>query len=105
MIKLRPLKHANIITYYTLSLLSGIFMGATVAPIGAWFLAWVSLAPLLMLVVKFTPKTDKNYQSPPSSWPHLGHRLSRSCHIMDYRYSSHGLAGCPVATELNYYPV
>ena len=65
MIKLRPLKPANIITYYTLSLLSGIFMGATVAPIGAWFLAWVSLAPLWMLVVKFTPKTDKNYPSPP----------------------------------------
>ncbi|MFN6218434.1 MAG: apolipoprotein N-acyltransferase, partial [Aphanizomenon sp.] len=65
MIKLRPLKPANIIIYYTLSLLSGIFMGATVAPIGAWFLAWVSLAPLWMLVVKFTPKTDKNYPSPP----------------------------------------
>ncbi|MEY3333799.1 MAG: apolipoprotein N-acyltransferase, partial [Cyanobacteriota bacterium] len=39
-------KNLNPITYYTLIFASGIFMGATVAPIGAWFLAWVALAPL-----------------------------------------------------------
>ena len=65
MLKLRHQKISSPIIYYTLSLLSGIFMGATVAPIGAWFLAWVSLTPLWMLVVKFIPKTDKNYPSPP----------------------------------------
>ncbi|MFM6012708.1 MAG: apolipoprotein N-acyltransferase, partial [Dolichospermum sp.] len=48
-----------------MSLVSGIFMGTTVAPIGAWFLAWVSLAPLWMLLVKITPKTDKTYPSAP----------------------------------------
>ncbi|MDB9536686.1 apolipoprotein N-acyltransferase [Dolichospermum planctonicum CS-1226] len=65
MLKLRHQKISSLIIYYTLSLLSGIFMGTTVAPIGAWFLAWVSLAPLWMLVVKSTLKTDKNYSSPP----------------------------------------
>ncbi|MFM6317744.1 MAG: apolipoprotein N-acyltransferase, partial [Dolichospermum sp.] len=65
MIKLRLLKPPNISIYYTLSFLSGIFMGTTVAPIGAWFLAWVSLTPLWMLLIKITPKTDKNYPSAP----------------------------------------
>jgi len=31
-------------------------MGATVAPVGAWFLAWFALAPLWVLVVKFAPR-------------------------------------------------
>lgn len=31
---------------------SGILMGLTVAPVGAWFLAWVALAPLWVLVVR-----------------------------------------------------
>ncbi|MFM6029082.1 MAG: apolipoprotein N-acyltransferase, partial [Dolichospermum sp.] len=61
MLKLRHQKIFSTIIYYTLSLLSGIFMGTTVAPIGAWFLAWVSLTPLWMLLIKITPKTDKNY--------------------------------------------
>ncbi|MFM6495320.1 MAG: apolipoprotein N-acyltransferase, partial [Dolichospermum sp.] len=63
MLKLRHQKIFSTIIYYTLSLLSGIFMGTTVAPIGAWFLAWVSLTPLWMLLIKITPKTDKNYPS------------------------------------------
>ncbi|MFN9169020.1 MAG: apolipoprotein N-acyltransferase, partial [Dolichospermum sp.] len=63
MLKLRHQKISSPIIYYTLSLLSGIFMGTTVAPIGAWFLAWVSLAPLWILLIKITPKTDKNYPS------------------------------------------
>ncbi|MBW4564035.1 MAG: apolipoprotein N-acyltransferase [Mojavia pulchra JT2-VF2] len=38
---------------YTLSFISGVLMGLTVAPIGAWFLAWIALAPLWVLVVSF----------------------------------------------------
>ncbi|BAY22606.1 apolipoprotein N-acyltransferase [Calothrix sp. NIES-2100] len=37
---------------YTSSFISGVFMGLTVAPVGAWFLAWIALAPLWVLVVK-----------------------------------------------------
>lgn len=37
-----------------IALASGILMGLTVAPVGAWFLAWVALAPLWVLVVKST---------------------------------------------------
>ncbi|MBU7581974.1 MAG: apolipoprotein N-acyltransferase [Nostoc sp. TH1S01] len=37
---------------YTLSLLSGVLMGLTVAPVGAWFLAWIALAPLWVIVVQ-----------------------------------------------------
>jgi apolipoprotein N-acyltransferase len=39
---------------YALSLVSGLLMGVTVAPVGAWFLAWVALAPLWVIVVKYT---------------------------------------------------
>ncbi|MEA5617042.1 apolipoprotein N-acyltransferase [Cronbergia sp. UHCC 0137] len=45
--------------FYTLSLISGMLMGATVAPVGAWFLAWVALAPLWVLVVKNIPEKKK----------------------------------------------
>jgi apolipoprotein N-acyltransferase len=38
-----------------IALASGILMGLTVAPVGAWFLAWIALAPLWVLVVT-TPK-------------------------------------------------
>jgi apolipoprotein N-acyltransferase len=38
-------------SFYTSSLISGILMGLTVAPVGAWFLAWIALAPLWILVV------------------------------------------------------
>lgn len=44
--------------YLLLALASGIAMGITVAPVGAWFLAWIALAPLWVLVV-----------SPPTSLP------------------------------------
>ncbi|WP_052311089.1 apolipoprotein N-acyltransferase [Anabaena sp. PCC 7108] len=46
---------------YALSLISGLLMGVTVAPVGAWFLAWVALAPLWVIVVKYT--------TPPASCP------------------------------------
>lgn len=34
------------------ALLSGICMGLTVAPVSAWFLAWIALAPLWVIIVK-----------------------------------------------------
>ncbi|MDZ8260474.1 apolipoprotein N-acyltransferase [Nostoc sp. ChiQUE01b] len=46
------------------ALASGILMGLTVAPVGAWFLAWIALVPLWVLVV--TSAKRKN-QSPPAS--------------------------------------
>ena len=57
MIKLGQQKISNPIIFYTL-FFSGILMGTTVAPIGAWFLAWVALIPLWILVIKYTSKTD-----------------------------------------------
>ncbi len=38
--------------FILLTLGSGILMGLTVAPVGAWFLAWIALAPLWVLVVR-----------------------------------------------------
>jgi apolipoprotein N-acyltransferase len=35
-----------------IALLSGVLMGCTPAPLNAWFLAWIALAPLWLLVVK-----------------------------------------------------
>ncbi|MBN4004451.1 apolipoprotein N-acyltransferase [Nostoc sp. LPT] len=46
-----------------IALVSGILMGLTVAPVGAWFLAWIALAPLWVLVA--TSDKHKN-QSPPA---------------------------------------
>jgi apolipoprotein N-acyltransferase len=46
-----------------IALASGILMGLTVAPVGAWFLAWIALVPLWVLLV--TSAKRKN-QSPPS---------------------------------------
>lgn len=38
------------VLYLLLALGSGVAMGLTVAPVGAWFLAWVALAPLWVIV-------------------------------------------------------
>ncbi len=46
-----------------IALCSGILMGLTVAPVGAWFLAWIALAPLWVLIL--TSAKCKN-QSPPA---------------------------------------
>ena len=43
---------------YTLSFISGVLMGLTVAPVGAWFLAWIALAPLWVLVVKHSTQLE-----------------------------------------------
>jgi apolipoprotein N-acyltransferase len=40
--------------------MSGIFMGLTVAPVGAWFFAWFALTPLWVLVVKYCQNSQKN---------------------------------------------
>ncbi|WP_392535552.1 apolipoprotein N-acyltransferase [Nostoc sp. C117] len=48
---------------YLIALASGILMGLTVAPVGAWFLAWIALVPLWVLVVGYAK--EKN-QSPPA---------------------------------------
>ena len=37
-----------------IALVAGVLMGLTVAPVGAWFLAWIALAPLWVLVVEGT---------------------------------------------------
>ena len=96
MIKLGQQKISRLIIYYTLFFLSGILMGVTVAPIGAWFLAWIALVPLWLLVIKYTSKIDPPGPPPPppAPCPALGYRLSRSCSVMDYRDSSYGLVRC-----------
>jgi apolipoprotein N-acyltransferase len=52
-----------------IALASGVLMGLTVAPFGAWFLAWITLAPLWVLVV--TSAKAKN-QSPPALFWGIG---------------------------------
>lgn len=50
-----------------IALASGILMGLTVAPVGAWFLAWIALVPLWVLVV--TSAKGKNQSSSPLAPP------------------------------------
>ncbi len=52
------------------ALASGILMGLTVAPVGAWFLAWIAIVPLWVLVV--TSAKRKN-QSPPAFFWGIGY--------------------------------
>ena len=42
-----------------IALVSGIFMGLTTAPVGAWPLAWIALAPLWVLVVGSAKQQNK----------------------------------------------
>ncbi|MBG1263358.1 apolipoprotein N-acyltransferase [Nostoc commune] len=49
-----------------IALASGILMGLTVAPVGAWFLAWIALVPLWVLVV--SSAKGKNQSLPPFLW-------------------------------------
>lgn len=41
----------NIFTKLIIALTSGIIMGLTVAPVGAWFLAWFAMIPLWLIVI------------------------------------------------------
>ena len=56
-----------------IALFSGISMGLTTAPVNAWPLAWVALAPLWVLVVSYerqiTQKKQKFLFLPDSSHP------------------------------------
>ena len=40
-------------------------MGITVAPVGAWYLAWIALAPLWVLVVKSPNSSTGGFRNPP----------------------------------------
>ncbi|MBD2308156.1 apolipoprotein N-acyltransferase [Chroococcidiopsis sp. FACHB-1243] len=40
-------------------------MGITVAPVGAWYLAWIALAPLWVLVVKSPDSSKGGFRNPP----------------------------------------
>ncbi|MEI1377237.1 apolipoprotein N-acyltransferase [Nostoc sp. UHCC 0926] len=51
---------------YLIALASGILMGLTVAPVGAWLLAWIALVPLWVLVV--TSAKAKNQFPPAFLW-------------------------------------
>ncbi|MEH2084722.1 MAG: apolipoprotein N-acyltransferase [Nostoc sp.] len=51
---------------YLIALASGILMGLTVAPVGAWLLAWIALVPLWVLVV--TSVKHKNQFPPAFFW-------------------------------------
>jgi apolipoprotein N-acyltransferase len=45
---------------YLITFVSGVSMGLTVAPVGAWFLAWIALAPLWVLLVTTKSKNSKS---------------------------------------------
>ncbi|MEP0798895.1 apolipoprotein N-acyltransferase [Funiculus sociatus] len=45
-----------------IALASGILMGLTTAPVGAWFFAWIALAPLWVLVVEERKKLEVKEQ-------------------------------------------
>lgn len=51
---------------YLIALASGILMGLTVAPVGAWFLAWIALVPLWVLVISSAKR--KNQFPPAFLW-------------------------------------
>ncbi|MEM7715883.1 MAG: apolipoprotein N-acyltransferase, partial [Cyanobacteria bacterium P01_A01_bin.68] len=57
-----------------IALASGITMGLTVAPVGAWFLAWFAMIPLWLIVINSSkyPK-QKNKSLPPSLLWALGY--------------------------------
>ncbi|MEH2160445.1 MAG: apolipoprotein N-acyltransferase [Nostoc sp.] len=51
---------------WLIALASGVLMGLTVAPVGAWFLAWIAIVPLWVLVV--TSAKGKNQYPPAFLW-------------------------------------
>lgn len=51
---------------YLIALASGILMGLTVAPVGAWFLAWIALVPLWILVVTSAKRKNQSSLAPPA---------------------------------------
>lgn len=61
---------------YLIPLTSGILMGLTVAPVGAWFLAWIAVAPLWVLVVSSAQR--KNQFPPAFLWGIAYHGIALS---------------------------
>ncbi|MCC5616569.1 apolipoprotein N-acyltransferase [Nostoc sp. CHAB 5836] len=51
---------------YLIALASGILMGLTVAPVGAWFLAWIALVPLWVLILTSAKRKSQSPPAPPS---------------------------------------
>lgn len=49
-----------------IALASGILMGLTVAPVGAWFLAWIALAPLWVLILTLAKRKNQSPFAPPA---------------------------------------
>ncbi len=66
----------NTLLPYLIALTSGILMGLTVAPVGAWFLAWIALAPLWVLVVGSSKR--KNQSLPALLWGIAYHGVALS---------------------------
>ncbi len=63
--ELRELRgHERILLPYLIALASGVLMGLTVAPVGAWPLAWIALAPLWVLVVKSAKREKSSLPQP-----------------------------------------
>ncbi|MEA5626264.1 apolipoprotein N-acyltransferase [Nostoc sp. UHCC 0251] len=58
---------------YLIALASGILMGLTVAPVGAWFLAWIALAPLWVLVVTSAKGKNQSLLAPPALFWGIGY--------------------------------
>jgi len=61
---------------WLIALASGILMGVTVAPVGAWFLAWIALAPLWVLLV--TSSKPKHQFFPAFLWGVAFHGIALS---------------------------
>ncbi|MBV6625753.1 MAG: apolipoprotein N-acyltransferase [Rivularia sp. (in: Bacteria)] len=58
----------NILTKSIIALTSGITMGLTVAPVGAWFLAWLAMIPLWLIVAIPKQKTKSAIFLPSLLW-------------------------------------
>ncbi|WP_414587597.1 apolipoprotein N-acyltransferase [Scytonema sp. PCC 10023] len=57
----------TILIPYLIALFSGVLMGLTVAPFGAWLLAWIALAPLWVLVVSSSAQRKHSFPPIPLS--------------------------------------
>ncbi|MBD0385320.1 MAG: apolipoprotein N-acyltransferase [Nostoc sp. C3-bin3] len=58
---------------YLIALVSGILMGLTVAPVGAWFLAWIALVPLWVLVITSAKRKNQPPPVPPALFWGIGY--------------------------------
>ncbi|MBD2531936.1 apolipoprotein N-acyltransferase [Nostoc flagelliforme FACHB-838] len=56
-----------------IALASGILMGLTVAPVGAWFLAWIALVPLWVLVITSAKRKNQSPPAPPALFWGIGY--------------------------------